>query len=78
MRSSDIIKWPIADHLLFRRKFLEADDKREFLKGTMREFRASAPEGLKERYPELQAGKLPPMPKGNEVPPLPPGFVIAK
>jgi hypothetical protein len=57
---------------------MDADSKREFLKETMTEFRASAREGLKERYPELQAGKLPEMPKGFELPPLPSGFVLAK
>jgi hypothetical protein len=57
---------------------MDPDTKREFLKETMTEFRASAREGLKERYPELQAGKLPPLPKGFEMPPLPPGFELAK
>jgi hypothetical protein len=57
---------------------MDADTKREFLKETMTEFRASAREGLQERYPELQAGKLPPMPKGFVLPPLPPGFVLAE
>jgi hypothetical protein len=57
---------------------MDADTKREFLKETMAEFRASAREGLKERFPELQRGKLPPMPKGYEMPPIPPGFVMAK
>jgi hypothetical protein len=41
---------------------MDADTKREFLKETMTEFRASAREGLKERYPELRAEKLPPTP----------------
>lgn len=44
----------------------------------MTEFRASARDGLKERYPELGRNKLPPMPKGYEMPPLPPGFELAK
>ena len=56
---------------------MDADTKREFLAETMTEFRASAREGLKERFPELQAGELPPMPKEYEMPPLPPGFVLA-
>ena len=43
---------------------MDADTKREFLKGTMEEFRASARDGLKERFPELEAGNLPPIPKG--------------
>ena len=54
---------------------MDADTQREFLKETMTEFRASDREGLKERYPELQAtGKLPPIPDGFQLPPLPPGF----
>jgi hypothetical protein len=51
--------------------------KREFLKELMTEFRASARVEMEERYPELRAGKLPPMPKGFVMPPLPPGFVLA-
>ena len=57
---------------------MDADIKCEFLKETMTEFRASAREGLKERFPELQAGKLPPMPKGFVMPPLSPVFGLPK
>ena len=58
---------------------MDADTQREFLKETMTEFRASARDGLKERYPELQAGgKMPPIPEGYRLPPLPSGFVPAK
>ena len=58
---------------------MDADTQREFLKETMKEFRASAREGLMERYPELQpGGKLPPVADGFELPPLPPGFQLAK
>jgi hypothetical protein len=58
---------------------MDADTKREFLKETMTEFRASAREGLKERYPELtRPADLPPLPKGFVLPPLPPGFVLSK
>ena len=60
-------------------RVMDDDTRREFLKETMTEFRASAREGLKERHPELQArGKMPPMPAGYELPPLPPGFVLTK
>ena len=58
---------------------MDHDTRREFLKETMTEFRASARDGLKERYPELQAGgNMPPIPEGYKLPPLPPGFVLAK
>jgi hypothetical protein len=57
---------------------MDADTKREFLKETMTELRASAREGLKERYPELtRPADLPPTPKGFVLPPLPPGFELA-
>lgn len=59
-------------HILF------LDTRRELLKETMTEFRASAREGLKERFPELRAtGKLPPLPEGFVLPPMPPGFELA-
>lgn len=55
---------------------MEAEISFDFLAAMMAEFRALAREGLKERFPELQASKLPPMLKGYEMPPLPPGFVL--
>lgn len=57
---------------------MDADTQRELLKVTMTELRASAREELKERFPELQGGKLPLMPKEYEMTPLRQGFVLAK
>ena len=44
----------------------------------VRDARGMPWDGLKERYPELQGGILPPRLKGYEMPPLPPGIVLAK
>lgn len=55
-----------------------AEDRREFLKETMEDYRKSARDELKRMYPDLESGgDLRPMPKGSPLPTLPPGFQLA-
>jgi hypothetical protein len=53
------------------------EERVEFLKETMKEFRATAREALKERYPEL-VGTTAPAPANSNLPPLPPGFALRR
>ncbi len=53
------------------------DERVEFIKDTMREFRAAGTEALKQRYPEL-AGSGDRRPANDALPPPPPGYKIAQ
>jgi hypothetical protein len=60
---------------------MDADGKREFVRETLREFRAGARETLRERFPDLGTkgeGGLPPLPPGFVIPPLPAGFEMVR